>query len=252
MNNSILKTINTNNDIDILPAKKIFKTESASYIKEDKKNSKPNNKSNLKYKSKIKLLNKSKSEFIRFDKNIFNKKLTEKKIFLDTQYVRELKFQKNLLKCKSVEFYNYDINHELNFNILNDSFNKQKIYNDCDNYYNKKLEEFMNKIAIPSEKEQLNLVNKKLKIEEKEEDNQNIISFFNNDLKEKKLKRRGGIKENFINRNYFFLEKLMFQIDKISKKQNIVDLKMKELREEFILKNKGKKKKYLFFNKTKI
>ena len=252
MNNSILKTINTNNDIDILPAKKIFKTESASYIKEDKKNSKPNNKSNLKYKSKIKLLNKSKSELIRFDKNIFNKKLTKKKIFLDTQYVRELKFQKNLLKCKSVEFYNYDINHELNFNILNDSFNKQKIYNDCDNYYNKKLEEFMNKIAVPSEKEQLNLVNKKLKIEEKEEDNQNIISFFNNDLKEKKLKRRGGIKENFINRNYFFLEKLMFQIDKISKKQNIVDLKMKELREEFILKNKGKKKKYLFFNKTKI
>ena len=61
------------------------------------------------------------------------------------------------------------------------------------------------------------------------------------------MRRRGGIKENFINRNYFFLEKLMFQIDRISGKQNSVDLKLKELRDAFIIRNKRKKKELFIF-----
>ena len=247
INNSIPKTVDIDNDR--LISKKKFQTESTSNVNEERKNVNINSRSNLK--RNIKLLNKSKSQMIRFDKNIFNKKLNKKKNFLDSQYVRELKFQKNFLKCKSVEFFNYNMHFGLKYNILNDSFNKQKVCNDCDNFYNKKIEEFMNKINIPSEKEQLNMVNKKLKIEEKEE-SQNILSLDSFDLKEKRMRRRGGIKENFINRNYFFLEKLMFQIDRISGKQNSVDLKLKELRDAFIIKNKRKKRNYLFSNRTKI
>jgi hypothetical protein len=211
-----LKIIKNNKFID----RKNFLTELSCF------NSDKNIKFKLKKKKKVK--NKAKSQ--RFDKNIFNKKLTLKKNYLDSQYIRELKFQKELLKCKSLELYDNDTNIiGSNMNILSNSFNKQKIYNDCDMFFNKKIKEFMNRQEIPDEKEQLNLVNLKLKKENnKNEENEGIINNNSENINNKRNKRRGGIKESYYNHNNFFLEKIMSQINAINGKKFLINLKLKE------------------------
>ena len=212
-----------------------------------------NNKSkSLLYNSKTnRNLNKSKSQLNNFSADIFNKKLKLKKKYLDSQFVRELKFQKELLKCKSVEVYNNETNDSL-LNILNNSFNKQKIYNNCDMYYNRKLKDFMDKNNAPDEKEQLNMLNMTLKKDKNEENEENeekphTLSYDSN-ASEKKLKRRGGLKEKYLNHNYFFLERIMMQINKINKKKKLINLKLKENRNKIINKNKDNKSENKYEN----
>ena len=216
-------------------------SESLSYNSNNKAQYKINNNKSklLLYNSKTnRNFNKSKSQLNYFSADIFNKKLKLKKKYLDSQFVRELKFQKELLKCKSVEVYNNETNDSL-LNILNNSFNKQKIYNDCDMYYNRKLKDFMNKNSVPDEKEQLNMLNMILKKEKTEENEEkpHTLSFDSNP-NEKKLKRRGGLKEKYLNHNYFFLERIMMQINKLNKKKKLINLKLKENRNKIININK--------------
>ena len=216
-------------------------SESLSYNSNNKAQYKINNNKSklLLYNSKTnRNFNKSKSQLNYFSADIFNKKLKLKKKYLDSQFVRELKFQKELLKCKSVEVYNNETNDSL-LNILNNSFNKQKIYNDCDMYYNRKLKDFMNKNSVPDEKEQLNMLNMILKKEKTEENEEkpHTLSYDSNP-NEKKLKRRGGLKEKYLNHNYFFLERIMMQINKLNKKKKLINLKLKENRNKIININK--------------
>ena len=231
---------------------KKYLSESLPYFNQD--NTIDENTEIKKSNNKNKKILKSKSQLIKFNKNIFNKKLMNKKNFLDFQYIRELKFQKELLKCKSFEFYDNDINfHGSLINFVNNSFNKQKIVNDCDVYFNKKLKEFMNNINIPNEREQANIINMKLKKENnknEENDRYNILNLEKNN--EKKKKRRGGLKENYPNHNYYLLAKLMLQINKINGKKNLISLKLKENRGKIINRNKGNKTRYLFSENDKI
>ena len=225
-----LKIIKNNKFID----RRNFLTELSCF------NSDKNNKFKLKKKKKVK----NKTKLQRFDKNIFNKKLTLKKNYLDNQYIRELKFQKELLKCKSLELYDNDTNIiGSNMNILSNSFNKQKIYNDCDVFFNKKIKEFMNRQEIPDEKEQLNLVNLKLKKENnKNEENEGITNNNSENINDKRNKRRGGIKESYYNHNNFFLEKIMSQINTINEKEILINLKLKENIDKIISKRIDNKK----------
>ena len=74
----------------------------------------------------------------------------------------------------------------------------------------------MNRQEIPDEKEQLNLVNIKLKKENnKNNDNEGITNSQPENINDKRNKRRGGIKESYYKHNYFFLEKIMSQINSV-------------------------------------
>ena len=76
-------------------------------------------------------------EKIIIDNKIFNKNLKNKKRYLEEQFNRELKFQKNLLKCKGggIGYYNsYD-------------FDERKIKDECEDFFKKNLENEM-KLAL--------------------------------------------------------------------------------------------------------
>jgi len=76
-------------------------------------------------------------ERIIIDNKIFNKNLKNKKRYLEEQFNRELKFQKNLLKCKGggIGYYNsYD-------------FDERKIKDECEDFFKKNLENEM-KLAL--------------------------------------------------------------------------------------------------------
>ena len=186
---------------------------------------------------------------------MFDKKLMSKKNFLDSKFVRELKFQKDLLKCKSEEIYSNDIDNAS----LNHSFNKQKVYNNCDTFFRSTLKEFLEEKSKQYEREQLNMLNMKLKIqnynkseenEEKEDkEDKDIPYVFDNFLSEKRFKRRGALKDNNLNQNVFYLEKIMTQINKIKGKENIINLKLKENRNKILSQNK-RKHLYLEYTKT--
>lgn len=191
---------------------------------------KPRIKSKLKIK---KILKKSKSQSIKFN-NLYmlNKNLMSKKDYLDGIYIKELKFQKDLLKCKSVEIYDNDYNDIS----VNNSFNKQKVYNNCDNFYHMKLKELINEKNKISEKEQLNILNIKIKKQNNNtnEDNEEkeTLQFFSlENIGEKRFKRRGAIKDNHFNQNYLHLEKIMKQINKLKGKENLINLKLKKIRD---------------------
>jgi hypothetical protein len=214
-------------------------------------------KTNLKIKKikinlKKKYKSKSPSEKSKYnDYYMFDKKLISKKNFLDSKFVRELKFQKDLLKCKSEEIYSNDID---NFS-LSHSFNKQKVYNNCDTFFRSTLNKFLEEKSKQYEREQLNMLNMKLKMqnniksEENEEKEEKDIPFaYDNFLSQKRFKRRGAVKDNNLNQNVFYLEKIMTQINKIEGKENIINLKLKENRNKILSKNK---RKHLFLDYTK-
>ena len=76
-------------------------------------------------------------EKIIIDNKIFNKNLKNKKRYLEEQFNRELKFQKNLLKCKGggIGYYNsFD-------------FDERKTKGDCEEFFKKNLENEM-KLAL--------------------------------------------------------------------------------------------------------
>ena len=198
------------------------------------------------YKSKSPL---EKSKFNEY--YMFDKKLMSKKNFLDSKFVRELKFQKDLLKCKSEEIYANDIDNAS----LNQSFNKQKVYNNCDTFFHSTLKEFLEEKSKQYEREQLNMINMKLKIqnlnkseENEEKDDKNISYGYDNFLSEKRFKRRGALRDNNLNQNVFYLEKIMTQINKIKGKENIINLKLKEIRNKMISKDK---RRHLFLDYIK-
>ena len=229
-------------------------------INDKKDEDKDKGKTKLKIKKiKINLERKYKSKSPTESKNndyyMLDKKLMSKKNFLDSKFVRELKFQKGLLKCKSEEIYSNDIDNVS----LNHSFNKQKVYNNCDIFFHSTLKEFLEEKSKQYEREQLNMLNMKLKMqnnnkseenEEKEEkEDKDIPYVYNNFLSEKRFKRRGALKDNNLNQNVLYLEKIMTQINKIKGKENIINLKLKENRNKILSKNK-RKHLFLDYNKT--
>lgn len=182
---------------------------------------------------------------------MFDKKLMSKKNFLDSKFVRELKFQKGLLKCKSEEIYSNDIDNAS----LNHSFNKQKVYNNCDTFFHSTLKEFLEEKSKQYEREQLNMLNMQLKMqnynkseENEDKENKDFPYAYDNFLSEKRFKRRGALKDNNLNQNVFYLEKIMTQINKLKGKENIINLKLKENRNRILSKNK---RKQLFFDYNK-
>ena len=68
-------------------------------------------------------------------------------------------------------------------------------------------------------------------------------------MSEKRFKRRGALKDNNLNQNVFYLEKIMTQINKIKGKENINNLKLKENRNKILSQNK-RKHLYLEYTKT--
>ena len=112
-----------------------------------------------------------------------------------------MKFQKELLKCKSLKLYDNDTNiMGSNLNILGNPLINRK--DNCDVFFSKKIKEFMNRQEIPDEKEQLNLVNIKLKKENnKNDDNEGITNSQPENINDKRNKRRGGIKESYYGKN---------------------------------------------------
>ena len=256
-NKKIIKNFTINNNLLNTNKNKYrkFLSEFLPYFNKDNTLEGNNNIKKSNNKNKNKKIFKSKSQLIKFNKNIFNKKLMNKKNFLDSQYIRELKFQKELLKCKRYEFYDNDINISgSNINFVNNYFNRQRIVNDCDVYFNKKLKEFMdNKKSIPNEREYVNIINTKLKEENnKNEENEgyNILNIEKGN--EKKKKRRGGLKEYYLNHNYYLLSRIMLQINKINRKKTMINLKLKENRDKIIDRNKEFKRRYLFSENDKI
>ena len=92
--------------------------------------------------------------------------------------------------------------------------------------------------------------NKSEENEEKEEkEDKDIPYVYNNFLSEKRFKRRGALKDNNLNQNVLYLEKIMTQINKIKGKENIINLKLKENRNKILSKNK-RKHLFLDYNKT--
>ena len=93
----------------------------------------------------------------------------------------------------------------------------------------------MNRQVIPDEKEQLNLVNMKLKKENnKNEDNEGITNNRSENINDKRNKRRGEIKECYYKHNYFFLEKIRSQKNSINGNIILINLKLKENTDKII------------------
>lgn len=213
-----------------------------------------------KYIYKLKSLNKNKSHLYKlYNHDIFDKNLITKKNYLERQYNKELQFQKDVLKCKSFEKYNIDLNLEN----MDKTFNKQMIINNCDNFYHNKLNEISNLIELENEilpedkignilKKQKTQINKKNGKEPKSQHNliKCISKTFvlspskdktniSNLLKEKEkslikignnddiIEKQININNKNVNRNIYFLEKISGQLHKINERKNLINLKLK-------------------------
>ena len=209
---------------------------------------------------KLKSMYKKKSHLYKlYNHDIFDKNLITKKNYLERQYNKELQFQKDVLKCKSFENYNIDIN----FENIDKTFNKQMVINNCDNFYHNKLNEISNIIELENEilpedkinnilKKQTTQINKKngkeplsqinlLKGLEKtfvpcpSKDNTNISNFFKEKEKNlmiignnnKNIENHSNINNKKDNRNIFILEKISGQLHKINERKNFINLKLK-------------------------
>ena len=80
-------------------------------------------------------------EKLNYDFYVFNKKFRAKQNFLDKQFDRECKFQKNLLLSKQT--FNYD---------YVEPFSRRKTYNECEKYYNTTLN---NELKLAEERQLL-------------------------------------------------------------------------------------------------
>ena len=80
-------------------------------------------------------------EKLNYDFYVFNKKFRAKQNFLDKQFDRECKFQKNLLLSKQT--FNYD---------YVEPFSRRKTYNECEKYYNSTLN---NELKLAEERQLL-------------------------------------------------------------------------------------------------
>ena len=177
-------------------------------------------------------LNKNKSHLYKlYNHDIFDRNLMTKKNYLERQYNKELKFQKDVLKCKSFEKYNV----EINFENPDKTFNKQMVINNCDNFYHNKLNEIKDLIELeneilPEDKIDINILKRQKSIINKNNEKEPIpqlnlykgIIKNNNENIEKKTNN-----DNNVNRNIYFLEKISGQLHKINERKNLVNLKLK-------------------------
>ena len=76
----------------------------------------------------------------------------------------------------------------------------------------------------------------------KNEENELLVNINSENMIDKRIKRRGGIKESYYNHNYFFLGKIMSHINNNNGKRNLINLKLKENRDKFIKERKENKK----------
>ena len=105
--------------------------------------------------SKLDNIKKKSIEKIKYDYFTFNKKFKAKKKYLDNQFNRELKFQQNLLKCKSEEneFYKDE-----------NKYDERKIKSQCEEFFYKILsQEKKNLRDIEKKKDEQNNINKGVK-----------------------------------------------------------------------------------------
>ena len=237
-------TINKVNSSKNTEKKFLLNLESQNILKESCNNN-TNNMTQVKTSKRINKknkFNKCKSElFIKSedDKLRFNKKLIRTKKYYESQYQREIKFQKELLKCKSAEFFNTNEDED-NLAI---NFNKQKVLNDCYDFYHSKLKEIIynrNNVVL-NEKEQKDLIEQKIKSQSelfKNPKNNNLIRELikKMTLKEKKLD------ENQLmgNKNCLYIDKITDQLDKINQREKTIINKLK-CSNLFFSENVGKK-----------
>ena len=214
-NNSYFKMNNQNllhNNSNEYSNYSAFQTSRYNTLYTENNNSKNNNYISLKKdKSKLHSSEKKKNEKIEkinYDFYVFNKKFRAKESFLDKQFSRECKFQKDLLASKNNE--NFD-------NV--EPFNKRKVIIQCEEYFNKNLIKEMKlaKERLLIKEEQ----NKKVKNEMHVLNIfKNLPRMFNAMKKNIKIKRKKSLSPH--SKNMQFIDNLTSKIEEIDNIKNVL------------------------------
>ena len=210
-NNSLLKNnitntlYNNNNSIDYSNNSALMTSKyNTLYTENNNCISLRKNRSTLKSSEK----KENKIKKINYDFYVFNKKFRLKQSFLDQQFSRECQFQKNLLASKNNEPFDYV-----------ESFNKRKVFAECDDFFNTNLIKEMKfaKERLLIKEEQ----NKKTKNEMKAlnifKDVNGIVNFFKKNIKRKKKKSLSPQSKNMQ-----FIDNLTSKIEEIDNIKNVL------------------------------
>ena len=214
-NNSYFKMNNQNllhNNSNEYSNYSAFQTSRYNTLYTENNNSKNNNYISLKKdKSKLHSSEKKKNEKIEkinYDFYVFNKKFRAKQTFLDKQFSRECKFQKNLLASKNNENFDYA-----------EPFNKRKVIIQCEEYFNTNLIKEM-KLA----KERLLIKEEQNKKTKNEMHALNIFKNLNAMInyfkKNTKIKRKKSLSPQ--SKNMQFIDNLTSKIEEIDNIKNVL------------------------------
>ena len=214
-NNSYFKINNTNllyNNSNEYSNNSALQTSRYNTLYTENNKSKNNNQISLK-KNKKKLQSSEKKknekiEKINYDFYVFNKKFRAKQTFLDKQFSRECKFQKNLLASKNNENFDYA-----------EPFNKRKVIIQCEEYFNTNLIKEM-KLA----KERLLIKEEQNKKTKNEMHALNIFKNLNAMInyfkKNTKIKRKKSLSPQ--SKNMQFIDNLTSKIEEIDNIKNVL------------------------------
>ena len=214
-NNSYFKINNTNllyNNSNEYSNNSALQTSRYNTLYTENNKSKNNNQISLK-KNKKKLQSSEKKknekiEKINYDFYVFNKKFRAKQTFLDKQFSRECKFQKNLLASKNNENFDYA-----------EPFNKRKVIIQCEEYFNTNLIKEM-KLA----KERLLIKEEQNKKTKNEMHALNIFKNLNGMInyfkKNTKIKRKKSLSPQ--SKNMQFIDNLTSKIEEIDNIKNVL------------------------------
>ena len=155
---------------------------------------------------------------IKYSKYLFNKNFQKKIAFLDNQYNKELKFQKDMLKCKEEEK-----------TLAYEPFNERKINHICENFYSTTL-----KKEMKSAKEREKMLKKK-EINKKQITSQRRIKL-NYKYSSEKASRENTVykltnkEDNTISINQNYLNTIQNELDLIEQHEKSYQNKLRNLR----------------------
>ena len=214
-NNYYMSTVTTNNSSSRANTAASRRPEK---IKEKEIKRSNNDQANKKERPKTSKYSRDEIPKIKYSKYLFNKNFQKKIAFLDNQYNKELKFQKDMLRCKEEEK-----------TLAYEPFNERKINHTCENFYSTTL-----KKEMKSAKEREKILKKK-EINKKQITSQRRIKL-NYKYSSEKASRENTVyklknKEdntNSINQNY--LNTIQNELDLIEQHEESNQNKLRNMR----------------------
>lgn len=214
-NNYYMSTVTTNNS-----SSRANTAASRRPEKLKEKEIKRSNKDQTNKKERPKTSKSSRDEIpkIKYSKYLFNKNFQKKIAFLDNQYNKELKFQKDMLKCKEEEK-----------TLAYEPFNERKINHTCENFYSTTL-----KKEMKSAKEREKMLKKK-EINKKQITSQRRIKL-NYKYSSEKASRENTVykltnkEDNTISINQNYLNTIQNELDLIEQHEKSYQNKLRNMR----------------------